>query len=421
MRPFANAFTPVQPIRLAEAARAVASMLEVDAELDEDDLRSDRCDEVRRIISTWRRGSTVSRREMKLAARMCATGDEPTKWCTKALDVVIGQDYRIGFRLLFEVYQQCYWHDGLRKYLDARAAEREGSRLPFPADVRDLVFAKDPARTIGQSAVARGLRLTEIVEANGLRQATALAHAVQTHVLWGASPDWYRQLTLEETQVALSAVLEGHQAICGFADAVFQTCSMSDWTPEVVNGTPFALVLFEELASTENLGPPGSNPARWKHASSSLRKLVQWWCTSREIDGFFGSVDAEPDRKQFWLRASRIIEEFNHYPACGVFAMKIGRWHFVEFGSIGNACYVYDEPAFRRIKADYDERVSYWRRTQPSVWKHRDQLRRVRPIKDQWGRIWHQGELRLMHYQGGRGWQTKFAIVIKSLTGENLD
>ncbi len=415
----------VHPFHLEQATRAITKRWGIldPAGISEDDQL--RIETVRAAVASAGFGARLSRKDAKLALRMCVRDEESIEW--KEAAVRLAGPHLAGFGLRFLCHIYCFRFNDkrLRKHVSRRVADREPDRRPFPPEVPKLLFSNDPAMALARDALKKRLRLNDLESCYELPSGSLLLQEVLANLLLNASGDWYGELSETEVKYVFERVFTTHDSMAGFVESVVQACHMADWNPERIENTRFARELMETVTSREALGSPSRNVARWTLASKKTRQLIQWWINSHEIAEFFDRVDANPDRKDFWRRAARVILDLHHCAYCGVFAMQIGDIYFVEFGEIGNACYVYSAEDFASVKSAYDRWASNWGETNHLVatgkWKRKDMLLRSGVIRDVHGRECANGAVRLIHSSGILGWQPKFKAVVEKLTGARLD
>ena len=416
----------VHPFHLEGASKFIAKQWGL---LDPGALGSDdaeRMDAVRVAVESATRSTVLPRRDAKLALRMCVRDSEDTEWKKRAFSVVKPQLPGFGLRFLCHIYCHCYWDKRLRAHLAERFDARDDDRLPFPRQIADLLFSTNPPLAISRDAARKNLRLRQVQREYELPAGSDLLRDLQLQLLLGASKQWYEEMNAEEMTYAFESVLTTHEAMSGFVESFVQACQMSDWAPPDIDSSRHARLLMRRATKKDCLSTPRRHKARWSGASKATKRLVQWWVNAHEIAAFFDSVDAEPDRKRFWRRAARLMTDLHHSEFAGAFAMRIGDYYFVEFSVMGNACYVYSQESYERVKARYEKRRRRYgysnRALAVDLWKDKKLLVKSPPIYDIYGRAcFAKNSVRLIHYSGLQGWEAKFEAVIQRLTGKRLD
>lgn len=88
---------------------------------------------------------------------------------------------------------------------------------------------------------------------------------------------------------------------------------------------------------------------RWEPCGEEVVSIANRWRLQRSLEEFFGKLHGDPDRLRYWRRWMDQIEDVAHFPKAEAFMMRIGQVYIVEFGSIGNAAYLYPEHGWRRV------------------------------------------------------------------------
>ena len=387
---------------------------------------------IRALILATTPGTQLKRRDVRATFRLCLDDTETQEWTNKAISVLISMPEIPGFAPLYELYAGFYTNASLRLCASTAYAKVPPDQLKVTLERVEKVLGKDPVGELSWDTLVKLRPVAETIISCKLNKSSALSLAIfdTTYRMVFDDPfrsehaAWIRTHSAQQLIELLGNYYGTSQQRLYLLGAVVRAWGMIKASIGAVNNHSVINALFERLTRSDMLGDPTQRKSLWDR-DQDLYLLVRKWVLDKKIEDFFGTVDAVPDRKNFWRRHIDIIEDIEDFQGNrSAFAMKIGQIWFMEFGYVDNACYPYHDSVFAQ---------HYANRTWASGLKRIDLV--YNPSSKSYGlRDKHRGFFRnqyqvgvrrtLVHYpdpvNGAGGWWDKFDAYIQTYCGVTL-
>jgi len=298
----------------------------------------------------------IKRRDLRIALALCKSQKNKLTlaWKKKVFDIINRQKRPFGIKVLFGIYQYCFeskpLKDAILKSIDSYSEQN----LPYIIH-KSVFFSEYPPISISKFILDEKLDLLSFPDILNLEKRSPLSKMTRIQILKAANKE-YINLHASETleDICSSEDVECTLLLLDKVVELYVTGDM-DRTEDIVefDKNPKLGKIFQAAIQNNLLGNIKENEVRWQNSSERVKKWALRWLVYHKIEEFFGKVDANPERKEFWHGYVREISDYDIFPNIPAFAMKIGNLYFIEFGDIGNACYVYTPDIYREINGDY--------------------------------------------------------------------
>lgn len=130
------------------------------------------------------------------------------------------------------------------------------------------------------------------------------------------------------------------------ADRMLRSFAGSARGPQYLPRGDEAVVLQKWLRGL--FGDPRQQPGKWEDFSERARTVAVWLIVRRQFDQILATFqrNSAPERVAFWSQYLPALRDARFYEAKDgpVCLMLLGDLLVVEFGRVGNACYLYSAP-----------------------------------------------------------------------------
>lgn len=235
----------------------------------------------------------------------------------------------------------------------ARTSPRRASRLPPWIDHRTAEVARRELESPGAAARSHcerhGVALTQLPSALELSSTTWVGRAVLVELIADGSADWWGLCSFEAVrswvdrmgtvEIAAAVVQRQLEEIGGQARAAEQIPRSAQYD-----------VFVTWIRRT--LGEPETRPGVWASVSARAREVYHWLVLRAEFDKIIEEFrrHADRDRANYWERRFKYVTDarFVRGKETGICLLKMGDTLIIEFGTTGNACYLYREGTVTR-------------------------------------------------------------------------
>jgi hypothetical protein len=387
---------------------------------------------IRALILATMPGTQLKLRDVRATLRLCLDDTEPPEWTSKAIKVLISMPEIPGFASLYELYAGFYTNEDLRSCTSTAYVKHPPDQRKIPLERIEKVLSNDPVGQLSWDTLVKLRPISETIASCRISKSSALSLAtfdatyriVLDDPLRKEHAAWIRTHSALQWIELLGNHYGSSRQRLHLVGKVVRAWGMIKSSVREVNAHTVMNTLFDRVTRDDMLGDPTQRKSMWDR-DHDLYVLVRKWVLDKKIEDFFGTVDAVPDRKNFWRRHIDNIEDIEDFRGNrAAFAMKIGQLWFMEFGHVDNACYPYDESVFAQYYAN---------RTWVSGLKRIDLVYNP-PSKSYRLRDKHRGFIRaqyvvgvrrtLVHYpdpvNGAGGWWDKFDGYIQTYCGVTL-
>ncbi len=322
---------------------------------------------IRALILATTPGTQLKRRDVRATFRLCLDDTETQEWTTKAISVLISMPEIPGFAPLYELYAGFYTNVSLRLCASTAYAKVPPDQLKITLERVEKVLGKDPVGELSWDTLVKLRPVAETILSCKLSKSSALSLAIfdTTYRMVFDDPFRSEHAAWIRTHSALQIIelIGNHygtnQLRLYVVGAVVRAWGMIKASVGAINEHKVINALFERVTRDDMLGDPTQRRMTWDR-DQELLALVRKWILDRKIQSFFDSVDANPDRKNYWRSKVDSISDYEDLSSGrSAFAMKIGTIWFVEFGEHGNACYPYSVDAYNKVRLGRFQAVSW--------------------------------------------------------------
>ena len=228
-----------------------------------------------------------------------------------------------------------------------RASDATRALLPWwipPAAAEARLALEHPGPACAREVHARPLAIQDLAARLDVLPTSPLGVELLELLFDTAPPGWWKGLGPAEEVRAWAQGHGGDAAPRIVADRQLRAFGEGAATPYDLPDAPEAQSLLTWV--TKTLGDPAEHPGRWARVSDRAREVFEWIHIKDALGKIlaeFAAAAGQEDRAAFWVKQARSISDarFHRTRDSAVCLMRIGGAMFIEFGTLGNALYVY--------------------------------------------------------------------------------
>lgn len=226
---------------------------------------------------------------------------------------------------------------------DRQSSSRLERFLPLWARSRPYSALSNPERSLVAWCEAN-VRTVDELNWNNLRvlPSSVVGTRLLRAALDGVSAQWWARQPPEKIRDWASSLPAPVLRVC--ADRLLRQLGSSAQSPSALPSTDDSRALRRWVE--EHLGFPEQHPGRWADVSERGRQVFEWLVLRDVFDEIlvaFRRGSTEDDRAEFWPDYFNALSDARYVQAgeVAVCMMRFGQALIIEFGTTGNATYVY--------------------------------------------------------------------------------
>jgi hypothetical protein len=256
--------------------------------------------------------------------------------------LTIQQVGEMRWRLLAQMIPYLWQEDELRSAALARA--RQDPPQAGPRWIHEhweaSLGAESPPAALARIGLKEEPILGRLLGHLELRNGSPLGQAVLAAALDQATDAWLASQPYTETLRTIEHSTAGPAIRMRFLGMVLDRYISSATSWQLFSGGPNVELM--KVARTILRGWPDERPGTWKDMPLRARQVGRWIHNREQLDSLFGIGQPDPmDLNDTWRRVLPWVDEMMVAPGRGLFAMRLGKFVFLEQTGRPQLCLIY--------------------------------------------------------------------------------